>query len=185
MRRLTTLGRLISVVVLASALAAPPASGSISQDHQQNNRAKTGYYAPLSAEDTGMSIMAESAVITAGTCKYRQAVDNPHESGGDVSVHGWWVIEPGSGKCPTYANVDIKLEAKFCNHIDCTWRLQASSSKDVLAGGGSGRRATARRQCADSRTVGYRGVVDVDLIGVSDPGGVTYNYANVACYPTS
>lgn len=130
--------------------------------------------------------MATSDVITAGKCKYKQAVDNPHPStkpSGYASVHGWWLKD--SGTCPSTANVDVYLEAVFCDPFGCYWRTIASGSKDVAPGGGSGDRANARNLCADNRTVGYRGFVDVDLNGVSDPSGYTYSPGvDLACYPT-
>lgn len=59
-----------------------------------------------------------------------------------------------------------------------------SGSGDYYAGGGSGKWANARRTCSGTSTVGWRGYVDVDLIGVGDPSGYTYStIANLACTP--
>lgn len=126
--------------------------------------------------------MAESGDITAGGCTYRQAVDNPHVTSGDASVHGWWLRRAGT--CPSRANVDIHLQAFGCGPFVCQWITVASGSKDVLPGGGAGRRANARLDCASTSTVGWRGLVDVDLIGVNDPPGFTEStIRNLACSP--
>lgn len=129
--------------------------------------------------------MAASAVITAGSCKYKQAVDNPHHSNnppGDVSVHGWWI--KWSGTCPSTADIDVVLYAWFCDEDDnCGWDALDSGNADVTAGGGSGRWANARHPCAGSQNVSYLGRVDVDLNGVSDPSGYTYSEKVLDCYP--
>jgi len=92
-------------------------------------------------------------------------------------VHGRWKY--WSGTCPTYANVDVTLQALFCDPFGCYWRTQDSTSLDRK----SGIDVVARHACADRRLVGYKGIVDVDLIGISDPGGVTIEQADVECYP--
>jgi hypothetical protein len=129
---------------------------------------------------------AESGNITAGSCTYKQAIDDPHVSSTAppaASVHGWWLRV--SGTCPSKANVDVYLQGYWCDIYGCRWITVASGSSDVYAGGGSGRRATARKTCSSTaRTVGWRGFVDVDLIGVSDPAGYTYSaIRNLACSP--
>jgi hypothetical protein len=127
--------------------------------------------------------LVESPVITAGSCKYRQAVDNPHGSGGDASVHGWWLIS--SGPCPHKATVTAYLQAWWCDLDGCRWITVSTSPRaDVYAGGGKGKRATARKACASSKTVGWRGYVDVNLDNWHDPSGYTYGTAgNLACSP--
>lgn len=128
-------------------------------------------------------LMATSGWINAGGCTYRQAVDNPHLSSGTTSVHGWWETWAFSG-CPNYSNVDTYLQAFFCNMWGCSYITIASDSRDVLAGGGSGRRGNARNSCVNSSLISYRGAVDVDLISQSDPGGLTYSpEVGVNCYP--
>ena len=128
-------------------------------------------------------LMATSGWITAGSCTYRQAVDNPHLSSGTTSVHGWWETSTTSG-CPAYSNVDTLLQAFYCNMWGCSYVTIASDSRDVLAGGGSGRRGNARNLCLNSSLISYRGAVDVDLINQNDPGGLTYSpEVGVNCYP--
>ena len=182
-RALRTL--VLCFVVVAPALTPMQASADEPRPSADDRRAVAGNYAPLSAlGDAGVTAMATSGVITAGSCKYQQAIDDPHPSSnppGYASLHGYWLKY--SGTCPTYANVDASLQALFCDPLGCYWRTQDGNSGDVKQGGGSGNRVNARHLCADNRLVGYRGVVDVDLKGVSDPSGVTYSFRDVACYP--
>lgn len=127
-------------------------------------------------------LMATSGWITAGSCTYRQAVDNPHLSSGTTSVHGWWETSTTSG-CPAYSNVDTLLQAFYCNMWGCSYVTIASDSRDVPAGGGSGRRGNTRNSCLNSSLISYRGAVDVDLINQNDPGGLTYSpEVGVNCY---
>jgi hypothetical protein len=144
----------------------------------------SGYFAPYPGGD--ITPLAESGNITAGSCTYRQAIDNPHISStapAAASVHGWWLKV--SGTCPSKANVDTYLQGYWCDQFGCRWITVASGSADVYAGGGSGNRVTARRTCsATNKLVGWRGFVDVDLIGVSDPAGYTYSPpVNLYCTP--
>jgi hypothetical protein len=149
---------------------------------------EVGYWAPASAiTDGSIGILAESSTITAGDCKYRQAVDNPHISTSPpraASAHGYW--KKVGGTCPSRANVDVYLQAVWCDSSGCRWRTVASDSKDVYAGGGAGRRATARETCGGTSKVGWRAFVDVDLIGQGDPSGYTYTPGrDLYCYPSS
>ena len=41
----------------------------------------------------------------------------------------------------------------------------------------------ARHDCASSKRVGYRSVIDVDLVGVPDGIGKVYITREVDCYP--
>lgn len=117
-----------------------------------------------------------SGWITAGDCTYSQEIDDPHLSNGKTttSVHGSWLKKPGTS-CPRYANVDTYLQANWCNKLDCSYVTIAEDHLDVRAGGGSGRRGNARNGCSGSDLVGYRGAVDIDLIGQDDPPGLTYS----------
>jgi hypothetical protein len=126
--------------------------------------------------------MAESGNITAGSRTYRQAVYNPHISGGDTSIHGWWLNIAGT--CPTHANVSVFLQAFWCGPFGCQWITVASGAGSFFPGGGSGRRANARLTCATNNLVGWRGFVDVDLPGIADPPWVTLSTIhNLACSP--
>lgn len=189
--------RVASVISLALALilvplllrpglasAADPHSSKPSPGPSGDERRNPSFYwAPL--PDT-VTPMATSGVITAGSCNYKQAVDDPHPSSspaGYASVHGWWI--KWSGTCPAKANVDVTLQAWGCGSVEpCRWYTLDYNSADVYQGGGSGNRVNARHLCQDARVVGYRGIVDVDLIGVSDPAGETIAEKDVTCYPT-
>jgi hypothetical protein len=145
---------------------------------------KSGHFAPYPGR--AVTPLAESGDITAGSCTYRQAVDNAHISSTApraVSVHGWWIHRAGT--CPSTANVDTYLQGYWCDQFGCRWITVGYDSGDVRAGGGSGNRITARHQCSSaSKTVGFRGYVDVDLNGVSDPSGYTYSPPqNLTCVP--
>jgi hypothetical protein len=180
---LASLGALSTSAGASSARSAVPSTASAS-----------GHFAPYPGvagsagqrsglRPTRITPLAESGNITAGSCTYKQAVDNAHLSGGETSVHGYWLKV--SGTCPSTANVDAYLQAYWCDVYGCRWITVASASGDYYAGGGSGRRATARRTCAGTSTTGWRGFVDVDLNGVSDPSGYTYSPPqNLACRPS-
>jgi len=90
-----------------------------------------------------------------------------------------------SGTCPSKATVTEYIQAYWCDPFEgCGWETLNDGQADVYAGGGSGKRATARWTCEGSQTVGWRGYVDVNLDGVSDPSGYTYSSPeNLACYP--
>lgn len=171
---------LASGSVSVAGTPAPP-NDSLSEPSRPS---ASGHFVPYPGGD--ITPLAESGNITAGSCTYRQAIDNPHISSTApraTSVHGYW--QRISGTCPSTANVDTYLQAYWCDRFGCRWIVVASRSGDVRPGGGSGRRVTARRTCSSSsRTVGWRGFVDVDLNGVSDPPGYTYSPpVNLACVP--
>lgn len=182
--KLTLAVCLLSVLAYGSASVAAtgaPPNDSLSVPSKPS---ASGYFAPYSGGD--ITPRAESGNITAGSCTYTQAIDNPHISSTApraTSVHGYW--KQIAGTCPSTANVDTYLQAYWCDGFGCRWIGVASNSGDVRAGGGSGRRVTARRTCSSSsRTVGWRGFVDVDLNGVGDPPGYTYSPpVNLACVP--
>lgn len=98
-----------------------------------------------------------------------------------------WRNKSGTGTCPSKATVTVYLQAWYCNPypINCYWATLTVGQADVYAGGGSGKWANARWACASKNTVGWRGFVDVDLIGWNDPPGYTYSdIVNLACSPT-
>jgi len=164
----------LSVLLLAFASALWPGTADAAGPAQP-----AGHFAPYPG---GVTPLAVSGVITAGSCKYQQATDNPHLSYGDTSVHGWWIHY--SGTCPAKATVTEYLQAYWCDYYGCRFITVSSGQADVYAGGGSGNRATARLACASSHTVGWRGFVDVNLDNWSDPSGYTYSsIVNLACSP--
>lgn len=123
-----------------------------------------------------MTTQATSPVISAGSCKYTQDADDAHvstQTGTDASTHGHW--DKHSGTCPTYAQVEIFLQAAYCDNSGCRWVTLTSNSQKRKAKNLGGRRVNARWACLGTRTVGYRSYVDVDLHGVIDPSGKTYS----------
>ena len=126
------------------------------------------------------------------SCNYETKGDNPHLSstGFAASAHGWW-LDHSDGDCPEYADVEVWLQAKLCYYIDsepqyCWWDTVDRNEERIRAGGGSGRRTTARHDCVSNQTVAYRSIVDVDLVGTWDGPGVWISIAvDVDCYPTT
>jgi hypothetical protein len=179
--KLTLAVCLLSVLASGSVSVAAPPNDALSEPSRPS---ASGHFAAYPGGD--ITPLAESGNITAGSCTYRQAIDNPHISSTApraTSVHGYW--KRISGTCPSTANVDTYLQAFWCDQFGCRWITVASNSGNVNPGGGAGRRITARRVCSSSsKTVGWRGFVDVDLNGVNDPAGFTYSPAvNLTCVP--
>lgn len=147
------------------------------------------YFAPVSELDHELPVepMAESGTIWAGGCGYRQGNDTPHHSWStgskNVSVHGYW--RNMGGDCPAQADVTVYLQAVVCGSLGCAWQTVASRAERTTPGSGAGDRINAVIGCADSRTVGYRALADVDLPWIIDPGGQTES-ANVdrQCTPS-
>lgn len=139
----------------------------------------SGHFAPAPAAITPQ---ATSGVITAGDCRYQQAVDNAHVTRGEASVHGWWLS--WSAGCPSTATTLVHLQAYWCDQFGCRWITVDSDSRS--AGPGTGKRANARWACASTtQTVGWRGAVDVDLDWQVDPSGLTYSPPqNWSCTPS-
>ena len=181
-----TLAVVVACLTALASLGALPlgAGASPLSPSAPGTPAAFGGFSPYPGGD--VTLMAVSNSITAGSCTYAQAIDDPHISSTAplaASVHGWW--QAISGTCPSLANIDTYLEGFWCDQFGCRWIQVAYSSGDIGPGGGSGARVTARRTCSSSSTlVGWRGHVDVDLIGVSDPPGFTYsNIVNLYCVP--
>jgi hypothetical protein len=184
LRRIRRTMAVVCCTALASLVApAMGAAGSSLPSSAPSRPSASGHFAPYPGGD--ITPMAESGNITAGSCTYKQAIDDPHISSTAptaASVHGWWLKV--SGTCPSKANVDVYLQGWWCDFLGCRWSTVASDSADVSTGGGSGNRVTARWTCSSTKTVGWRGFVDVDLNGVSDPAGYTYStIRDLACSP--
>ena len=146
-----------------------------------------------SAEDTGKPAdsadSTEPAVHGASGCRFSSWADWPHVSrnGRDTSVHGWWEDDSSFG-CPRYADVTVLLQAHWC-HVpargQCWWQTIAYNKQRVRARDHGGQRVNARDYCRPATAlVGYRGVVDVDLVGQSDPPDKVYTIPrNLLCNP--
>jgi hypothetical protein len=101
------------------------------------------------------------------TCTFLTKGDNVHYSGTDVSGHGWWV----NVDCPASlkATVTVWIQEYYS---DNSWHTKGTAKATVYAGGGGGRRATARATCTSHYSVSWRTIIDVDLVGVSDSNNI-------------
>ena len=120
-------------------------------------------------------------------CSFTTHADRPHKSSGvnQVSAHGSWRIVRDTN-CPSHADVEVKLQGLYCIYgwFDiCWWLTLDTQEKRILPGGGRGKRTTARYRCDTNELTGYRNVVDVDLVGVSDDNDKARRRGNVACRP--
>ncbi len=140
------------------------------------------------ATDSGEGGVTGQAI---GGCDFDTKSDDPHMSSTNihVSIHGWWVDnERGVGDCPYRAWVTVWLKAYYCESQPwgpCTWRTVGSNRYAVRAKNLSGNQVNARSFCGPSTTlVGYRGTVDVDLIGQFDwPDRHNSTTQNFFCNP--
>ena len=107
------------------------------QEPEENE--SQGSFAPYPGDGTdGLESDVDDLQDTVGgSCTYQTRGDNPHRSGNDVSVHGWWKISPASGQCPTHADVEVWLQGWWCGWSGCWWRTIDSDEKRVRPGGGS------------------------------------------------
>lgn len=164
----------------------PDALGTFSAKPTASSASVNGHDSEsVSASSPNAQPAATSKRIKSGSCTYTQHVDHVHESKSafEASAHGWWEIEAGT--CPTYANVDLEIQAVYCDQYGCYWKRVIGDSKDLKAKNATGgKRLNVRKKCRDSRAVGYRAWVDIDLKGQKDPGGRTYSKAlDLTCYP--
>lgn len=125
-------------------------------------------------------------------CPHQGRHDNPHYSGGDVSVHGWWE-EIGSGNdCPERARVWIELWTWACpvpltacsSSQGGRWvRVDKDGPRLLYEGGGSGpsKRVTARATCLSGDWYDYLIIVDVDIPNRTDSADRVRTYLSIAC----
>lgn len=119
-------------------------------------------------------------------CLFRERADNPHFShtvAGNLNVHGWWEWSSGtSASCKSKypkAKVTVYLQSSLDGK---KWTTRADGAGTVKAGGGSGNWAYAPFTCKNSLLTKWRGLVDVDVLGlVDDPGKVAGNVAEQNC----
>ena len=86
-----------------------------------------------------------------------------------------------NGNCPTStAVVTVQLQEFYS---DGSWRNKGTVGRaTVRSGGGAGNRATGRAGCNNGTVVGWRSVIDVDLVGVADsPDKLTTPARNIPC----
>lgn len=173
----------LSLALISFAAPAFAAPGDDTHPGRASSEMKGGpapYYGDGTDAEAAESVDSAPTVQTvAGSCSYDTRGDYPHPSGSDVSAHGWWVYL--SGSCPAQADVTVYLQQYWCDGWGCRWITRATGEKRVYAGGGSANRANARTYCDSSEYTGWRNVVDVDLVGVSDPADKAYITSNVYC----
>ncbi|RII08551.1 hypothetical protein DSC45_33080 [Streptomyces sp. YIM 130001] len=88
-----------------------------------------------------------------------------------ASAHAWWIKINGPG---TKAKVTIWLEMKSTGG---KWHAVSKGAKTVKSGGGSARRAVARKKCSNSKPRMWRTKIDVDIVGVADSPEKVYTKA--------
>ncbi len=120
-------------------------------------------------------------------CRFKTGADNPHCSSTEfaVSAHGWWnETSRPKGQCLEFADVEARLQVAWCNDFTrCRWITLDKQERRVREGGGRGRHTTVRFDCASSRVVEYRNVVDVDLVGMLDLPNRVIREQDVQGYP--
>ena len=150
----------------------------------------TGYFAPASAvaSDTDSAAKdSDTSLQSSIGCRFKTGADNSHRSstGFAVSAPGWWnETSTPKGQCPEFADVWARLQVAWCDDLTgCRWITLDKQEKRVREGGGSSKRTTVRFDCASSRVMGYRNVVDVDLVGMPDLPNRATRQNDVQCYP--
>jgi len=188
----------LAFVVVATTLAAAPTSASAASAAapsilQSPQPAPFPGAATATTGSRGLAIVGESlsrptessagqvppAAAAAAACLAYTRGDNAHRSstGFEASAHGWWDNVNCSA---TLADVTVWLQQYYSDGV---WRTRGTvGAARVRSGGGSGNRATARALCADSRSTGWRSVVDVDLVGlIDDSSQLVTGAVNIAC----
>jgi hypothetical protein len=116
---------------------------------------------------------------SADVCVFETNGDYVHVSSSafEASGHGWWT----NGDCPTStAVVTVQLQEYYS---DGSWHNKGTVGRStVRSGGGAGNRATGRAGCNNAKTVSWRSVVDVDLVGLADdPGKLVTPVRDIGC----
>jgi hypothetical protein len=134
-----------------------------------------GFSSPLQTVFAG-----DSNGIVYAACSFDTLGDYVHKSSGQASGHGWWKAYSG---CNPTARVKVQLQELFSNGVYYVWYNRGTVGNEVVtSGGGAGNRSTGKATCNTSDYVGWRSVVDVDIIGQSDPGDWLYTPAsNIYC----
>lgn len=133
----------------------------------------SGGVAANAAEVTDEFRVPVTSYSAAGICAFTQHGDRAHisSSGGPraVQAHGWW--QKGNCKA-TIATVTVQLQKK----IGTRWvDVGRQGSGEFGAGGGRGKRATARYECKGTARTTYRSWVDVNVHGILDTPGAYWS----------
>ncbi|MGV9337906.1 hypothetical protein [Streptomyces sp. NPDC003688] len=109
--------------------------------------------------------------LTAGDSVHYSSTPPP-----TISAHGWW-LDKNSGGHKAKVTVELQVQDRG-DH----WRTVARGSKVIKQGGGSSRRANARKTCVGDARTKWRSRVDVDIIGVADsPNKLTTPAKSFSC----
>ena len=136
--------------------------------------------------DTSAVEPGQGGALRRSGCSYTTEGDDPHISSTEdaVSAHGWWTTPGVSWNCPSKADVTVTLRVWVCDPSECWWSTIGKGKKRVYPGGGSARRATARASCHDwDALIAYQSIIDVDLVGQSDPSDVKTKGKQLRCRP--
>lgn len=95
------------------------------------------------------------------TCLFDTKAENPHVSGLDVSVHGYWI-----DKSPGCAGIKAVVTTTLESNNGGGWAARAVQQRTL--GPGGARASVARTPCVPGDFTAWRAVVDVDLIGLAD-----------------
>lgn len=158
--------RMMSKVAASLAIISLPflgitsASAASEEPSSESETFQSYEFVPASsgADDTARQI--------ARACGFLQEGDNPHFSSdatGELSAHGSWQKTSCSA---TQATVTVQLQYK--NQFGLWINRGTQGKKTVAAGGGAGKRATARYVCVGNKGNLYRSWIDVDVVGVAD-----------------
>ncbi len=165
----------------AAALVAAAVPAAHAADGSEAGKPSSAHLVAAPAESrtaTGATAQAQrqpqaGVFVTDGDRVHVSSTPPPTASG-----HGWWKKISGPG---TKAKVTVTLQARPAG--TSTWHNVATGSKTVKSGGGSGKRATARKTCTNLiQKTEWRSVIDVDIIGVADsPEKATTKAATLWC----
>lgn len=151
----------VVAVVMSVGLATPPAAAA-------SDAAVTSDGA-VTSDDAASEV---GAFVTDGDHVHVSSTPPPTASG-----HGWW-LDPFNKHRSVKATVTVWLQAKDGGR----WVTVAKGARRVKSGGGSSRRADARKRCENRERTQWRSVIDVDLIGIPDsPEKAVTTTVTLAC----
>lgn len=131
---------------------------------------------------------SEQAQAFASRCRFTSEADNPHissDGSNQASAHGGWKDKSKDGSCPEKADVEVWLQVRACKFPSgpCGWITKGHREGRIKEGFRSGRRVTARADCASNGRARWRNVVDVDIPEQFDYPFRATRKAIVSCTP--
>ena len=140
---------------------------------------------PSDPRTAGRSNDPAAAALGIGPCDPRTYADNPHETRGQVSIHGWWRAGTCDGATKATVRVCL-LEWWVDSRGGRRWVTKGCTTSTIRQAGKSRKPAVnQRRTCTSFSTTGWANLVDVDVAGAWDNTEDGYKTANVGCrvYP--